>query len=213
MRLLPAALIISLLGFMEAISIAKAMAARTKQKLDANQELVGQGLANMVGSLTLSYPVSGSFSRSAVALQAGARTGLGNVVSGLVVVVVLLFLSRWLYYLPEAVLAAIIMVAVLGLVKVDGFVHAWHANRLDGVVGVVTFVTTLVVAPHLEWGIATGVALSLGAYLYRTMRPKVVELAPHPDGAPRTPPPPAQELSPPRRDQPGGPLNFTSVAT
>ena len=182
-RLLPAALIISLLGFMEAISIAKAMAARTKQRLDANQELVGQGLANIVGSLTLSYPVSGSFSRSAVALQAGARTGLANVVSGLVVLFVLLFLSRSLYYLPEAVLAAIIIVAVLGLVKVEGFVHAWRANRLDGVVGVVTFVTTLVFAPHLEWGIAVGVALSLGAYLYRTMRPKVVELAPHPDGA------------------------------
>ena len=182
-RLLPAALIISLLGFMEAISIAKAMAARTKQRLDANQELIGQGLANIAGSLTLSYPVSGSFSRSAVAFQAGARTGLANVVSGLVVLVVLLFLSRSLYYLPEAVLAAIIIVAVLGLVKVDGFVHAWRANRLDGVVGVVTFVTTLVFAPHLEWGIAAGVALSLGAYLYRTMRPKVVELAPHPDGA------------------------------
>ena len=212
-RLVPAALIISLLGFMEAISIAKAMAARTKQKLDANQELVGQGLANIFGSLTLSYPVSGSFSRSAVALQAGARTGLGNVVSGLVVVVVLLFLARWLYYLPEAVLAAIIMVAVLGLVKVDGFVHAWRANRLDGVIGVVAFVVTLAFAPHLEWGIATGVALSLGAYLYRTMRPKVVELAPHPDGALRDAS--RHELRSCRHLAVisfEGPLNFASVA-
>ncbi|MBI5477503.1 MAG: STAS domain-containing protein [Deltaproteobacteria bacterium] len=213
LHLLPAALIISLLGFMEAISIAKAMAARTRQKLDANQELVGQGLANLVGSLALSYPVSGSFSRSAVALQAGARTGLGNVVSGLVVLVVLLFLARLLYHLPQAVLAAIIMVAVLGLVRVGGFVHAWRANRLDGVVGVVTFLGTLVFAPHLEWGIAMGVALSLGAYLYRTMRPTVVELAPHPDGA----------LRDARRHELRtcrhlavvsfeGPLNFASVA-
>ncbi len=212
-RLVPAALIISLLGFMEAISIAKAMAARTKQKLDANQELVGQGLANIFGSLTLSYPVSGSFSRSAVALQAGARTGLGNVVSGLVVLVVLLFLARWLYFLPEAALAAIIMVAVLGLVKVDGFVHAWRANRLDGVIGVVAFVVTLAFAPHLEWGIATGVALSLGAYLYRTMRPKVVELAPHPDGALRDAS--RHELRSCRHLAVisfEGPLNFASVA-
>jgi MFS superfamily sulfate permease-like transporter len=140
-------------------------------------------LANLVGSFSLSYPVSGSFSRSAVAFEAGARTGIANVISGLVVLVVLLFLNRWLYYLPQAVLAAIIMLAVLKLLNFRSFVHAWRANRVDGVVGVVTFAGTLVLAPHLEWGIAMGVALSLGAYLYRTMRPKVVELAPHPDGA------------------------------
>jgi MFS superfamily sulfate permease-like transporter len=213
LHLLPAALIISLLGFMEAISIAKAMAARTRQKLDANQELVGQGLANLVGSLALSYPVSGSFSRSAVALQAGARTGLANVISGLVVLVVLLFLARLLYHLPQAVLAAIIMVAVLGLLNVRGFVHAWRANRLDGIVAVVTFGGTLALAPQLEWGIALGVAISLGAYLYRTMRPTVVELAPHADGA----------LRDARRHELRtcrhlavvsfeGPLNFASVA-
>jgi len=183
LRLAPTALIISLLGFMEAISIAKVMAARTRQKLDVNQELVGQGLANLVGSMGLSYPVSGSFSRSAVAFEAGAKTGLGNVVSGLVVLAVLLFLARWLYYLPQAVLAAIIVLAVLKLLNFRSFAEAWRTNRVDGVVSVATFVVTLVLAPELEWGIATGVGLSLGAYLYRTMRPKVLELAPHPDGA------------------------------
>ena len=132
---MPTALIISLLGFMEAISIAKAMATRTKQKLDTNQELVGQGLANIVGSMALSYPVSGSFSRSAVALRAGARTGVGNVVSGLAVLVVLLFLSRWLYYLPQSVLAAIIILAVLRLLDFRSFVHAWRTNRVDGAGG------------------------------------------------------------------------------
>ena len=213
LHLLPAALIISLLGFVEAISIAKAMAARTKQRLDANQELVGQGLANLVGSMALSYPVSGSFSRSAVALQAGARTGLGNVVSGLVVLMVLLFLARWLYHLPQAVLAAIIMLAVLRLLNFRSFVHAWRANRLDGVVGVATFASTLVFAPNLEWGIALGVALSLGAYLRRTMRPTVVELAPHPDGALRDAR--RHELRTCRHIAVisfEGPLNFASVA-
>ena len=211
-ELLPAALMISLLGFMEAISIAKAMATRTKQKLDTNQELVGQGLANIVGSMAMSYPVSGSFSRSAVALRAGARTGVANVVSGLAVLVVLLFLSRWLYYLPQSVLAAIIILAVLRLLDFRGFVHAWRVNRVDGLVAVVTFAGTLVFAPELEWGIAMGVALSLGAYLYRTMRPTVVELAPHPDGAllrRRHELPTCRHLAVVSFE---GPLNFASVA-
>jgi MFS superfamily sulfate permease-like transporter len=184
-KLLPAAVIISLLGFMEAISISKAMAARTRQRLNPNQELIGQGLANIVGCMAQSYAVSGSFSRSAVNLQAGARTGLSNVFSSCIVMIVLLFLARWLYYLPHAVLASIIMMAVFGLLNVSGFAHAWRANRFDGAVSIISFVGTLAFAPHLEWGIFIGVALSIGAYLYRSMRPQVAELAPHPDGAMR----------------------------
>ncbi len=184
-KLLALAAVISLLGFLEAISIAKAMAARTRQKLDPNQELIGQGLANIVGCLGQGYAVSGSFSRSAVALQAGAQTGVANVISGGIVLVVLLFMSPLLYHLPQAVLAAIIMLAVAGLLNVSGFVHAWRANRLDGAISVVTFAVTLVLAPHLDWGIFIGVGLSLGAYLYRSMRPQVHELAPHADGSMR----------------------------
>jgi MFS superfamily sulfate permease-like transporter len=177
------AAIISLLGFMEAISIAKAMAARTQQRLDPNQELVGQGLANIAGAFSQSYAVSGSFSRSAVNLQTGAFSGLSNVFSSAVVVITLLFFTPLLYHLPQAVLASIIMMAVVGLLNVQGFVHAWQANRFDGITSVVCFVTTLALAPHLEWGIAIGVVLSLGAYLYRTMRPNVAELSMHPDGS------------------------------
>lgn len=181
-KLLPSAIIISILGFMEAISIAKAMAAKTRQRLDPNQELIGQGLANIVGCTFQSYAVSGSFSRSAVNLQAGARTGMSNVFSSLVVMIVLLFLSPGLYHLPQAVLAAIIMMAVVGLLNVSGFVHAWRTNPFDGVVSVITFTGTLALAPHLEWGILAGVALSLGGYLFRTMRPHVASLAPVADG-------------------------------
>jgi SulP family sulfate permease len=177
-KLIVPAIIISLLGFMEAISIAKAMAAKTRQRLDPNQELIGQGLANLVGCVFQSYAVSGSFSRSAVNLQAGARTGLSNVFSSGVVVVVLLFLSPTLYYLPQAVLAAVIMMAVIGLVNVSGFVHAWRTKPFDGAVSIVTFVATLGLAPHLEWGIFLGVVLSLAGYLYRSMRPQVFRLAP-----------------------------------
>jgi SulP family sulfate permease len=177
------AAIISLLGFMEAISIAKAMAARTHQRLDPNQELIGQGLANIVGCVSQSYAVSGSFSRSAVNLTSGAVSGLSNVFSSAMVVVTLLFMTPLLYHLPQAVLASIIMMAVVGLLNVQGFLHAWQANRFDGITAIVCFVTTLAFAPHLEWGIAIGVVLSLGAYLYRTMRPHVAELALHPDGS------------------------------
>ena len=92
-RLLPIAAIISLLGFMEAISIAKAMAAKTGQRLDPNQELIGQGIANIIGAFGKSYPVSGSFSRSAVNIQAGAVTGLSSVVTSVTAAIVLIFFT------------------------------------------------------------------------------------------------------------------------
>lgn len=180
-QLFPMAAIISLLGFMEAISIAKAMAAKTGQRLDPNQELIGQGLANMVGSLGRSYPVSGSFSRSAVNLQSGAETGLSSVVTSLVVVITLLLFTPLLYHLPQAVLAAIIMMAVVGLINVKGFIHAWQAQRYDGVISVLSFVFTLAFAPHLDKGIMIGVALSLILYLYRNLKPGLAVLSLHPD--------------------------------
>jgi anti-anti-sigma factor len=181
--LFPYAAIISLLGFMEAISIAKAMAAKTGQRLDPNQELIGQGLANMLGAVGRSYPTSGSFSRSAVNLQAGAVTGLSSVFTSLAVVIVLLFFTPLLYHLPQAVLAAVIMMAVIGLVNVSGFIHAWKAQWYDGAISVITFVCTLLFAPHLDKGIMVGVVLSLGVFLYKSMRPTVASLARHEDEA------------------------------
>ena len=180
--LLPMAAIISLLGFMEAISIAKAMAARSGQRLDPNQELIGQGLANIVGSFSQSYPVSGSFSRSAVNFQAGAVTGLSNVFSSLVVLVTLLFFTPLLYFLPQSVLAAIIMMAVIGLLNIGGFAHAWKAQRYDGLIAVITFVATLGFAPHLDKGVMLGVVLSLALYLYRNMKPELAVLSRTPRG-------------------------------
>ena len=182
-RLIPTAIIITILGFMEAISIAKAMAVRTRQRLDPNQELIGQGLANIVGSFGHSYACSGSFSRSAVNLRAGAVSGLSNVFASAVVVVVLLFLTPLLYYLPQAVLAAVIMMAVVGLLNVRGFVHAWKIQPFDGMTGVASFLGTLVFAPHLEWGILLGVGLSLSGYLFRTMHSPVAAMSAHPDGS------------------------------
>ena len=186
--LLSAAVVISLLGFMEAISIAKAMAAKTGQRLDPNQELIGQGLANIVGSFTQAYPVSGSFSRSAVNLQAGAPTGLSSVFSSAIVLLTLLLFTPLLYHLPQSVLASIIMMAVIGLVNVKGFVHSWKAQRYDGAISIVAFLCTLVFAPHLDKGIMIGVLLSLGLYLLRNMKPDLAMLSKHPDGSYRNAP-------------------------
>ncbi|MGD8387528.1 MAG: SulP family inorganic anion transporter [Desulfobacteraceae bacterium] len=176
-HLFPFAAIISLLGFMEAISIAKAMAAKTGQRLDPNRELIGQGLANICGAVGKSYPTSGSFSRSAVNLQAGAVSGLSSVFTSLAVVVVLIFFTPLLYYLPQSVLAAVIMMAVIGLVNVSGFVHAWKAQWYDGAIAIISFIATLGFAPHLDRGIMIGVVLSLSVFVYKSMRPKVASLA------------------------------------
>jgi len=183
MSLLSAAVIIALVGFMEAISIAKVIALKTRQRLDTNQELIGQGLANIVGSFSQSYPTSGSFSRTAVNFNAGAKTGMSQVITAVTVFVVLLFLTPLLYHLPQAVFGAIIMMAVVGLINVAAVKHAWQANRPDGIASVVAFAATLTFAPNLDRGILVGVVLSLGFYLYRTMKPRVAQLGRHPDGA------------------------------
>ena len=180
--LLPSAMVISLVGFMEAISIAKAMAAKTKDRIDPNQELIGQGLGNIAGSFTQAYPASGSFSRSAVNLNAGAKTGFSSVVTAMVVVITLLFLTPLLYHLPSSVLAAVIMVAVFGLINFKAVKHAWQANRHDGIAAIVTFVSTLAFAPHLDKGIMIGAGLAIVLYLYRTMKPRVAILGRYKDG-------------------------------
>jgi SulP family sulfate permease len=180
--LLPAAMVIALVGFMEAISVAKAMAAKTKDHLEPNQELIGQGLANIVGSFTQSYPASGSFSRSAVNLNAGAKTGFSSVVTAIVVMLTLLFLTPLLYHLPQAVLAAVIMMAVYGLLNFKAVKHSWQVNKHDGIASVVTFVATLGFAPHLDKGIIIGAALSIGMYLFRTMKPRISFLGRYSDG-------------------------------
>ena len=181
--LLPTAIVISLVGFMEAISIAKAIAAKTKQKIDPNQELIGQGLANLVGAMTQAFPVSGSFSRSAVNINAGAATGMSSVFTGAFVLLTLLFLTPLLYHLPQPVLAAVIIMAVVGLVNFDAVKHAWQASRHDGVAAIVTFLATLAFAPHLDTGILIGAGLAVGLYLYRTMTPRIAILGRHSDGS------------------------------
>ncbi len=181
-QLAATAVTIALIGFMEAISIAKAMAARTRQHLDPNQELIGQGLSNIVSGSMSGYPVSGSFSRSAVNIDSGAVTGFASIVSGIMVGITLLFLTPLLFHLPQATLAAVIIMAVINLIKIAPVIHVWKAEKHDGIVAVVTFLLTVALAPHLEQGIILGVALSIGLFLYRTMRPRVAVLSRYRDG-------------------------------
>jgi MFS superfamily sulfate permease-like transporter len=172
LALLPAAIVMALIGFMEATSISKAIATTTGERIDASKELVGQGLANIVGSFFSSYTVSGSFSRSAVAAKTGAQTGLFAIVSALAVVLVLLFFTPYLYSLPQSVLAVIVMMAVFGLIRVEPLVHAWKVDRAGAVVGIVTFFATLAMAPAIANGILLGIALTVLVYLIKGMRPR-----------------------------------------
>ncbi len=182
LALVPAAFVMALIGFMEATSISKAIAARTGQRVDINQELIGQGLANIVGSFFSAYTVSGSFSRSALAARAGARSGLFAIISALAVVVVLLWLTPFVYHLPEAVLAVIVMLAVFGLIRVKPLVHAWRVERGDAVIGLVTFAATLAMAPAIANGILVGIVLTVLAYLVKIMKPRAEILGRRPDG-------------------------------
>ena len=152
--LLPIALTISFVGFMESIAVAKSIAAKEKYKVDANQELIGLGLANIVGSFFRAYPVTGGFSRSAVNYQAGAKTPLASLITALLIVLTLLFFTPLFYYLPKAVLAAIVMVAVFGLIDINEPVHLFRLKPVDGWTLVITFVATLVIgigARYSHW--------------------------------------------------------------
>jgi SulP family sulfate permease len=182
-QLLPGALVLTLIGLMEAMSIARTIATRTKQHIDINQELIGQGMANLVGGVFNSYAVSGSFSRSAINFGAGAASGLSSVVASVIVMLTLLYLTPLFDYLPQATLAIVIILAVLSLVRITAVRRAWQVSRADGGIAIVTFLVTLAFAPQLHWGIVTGVVLSLGHFLRRTMRPHVAYLARHEDGA------------------------------
>jgi len=182
LSLISAAFVIALVAFMESISMAKAMAAKTKQRLDPNQELIGQGLANMGGSLFQAYPACGSFTGSAINLQAGAKTGFAMVFNAAFVMVTLLFLTPYLYHLPKAVLAVIILLAVASLITPKMIMHTWKASRTDGIVAITTFIVTLIAAPHLDKGVIVGAGLAIILYLYRTMKPRVAQLGRYRDG-------------------------------
>lgn len=167
--LLPVALAISLVGFMESIAVAKVYSSKNRYDIDANQELKALGLANLAGAIFQSFPVTGGFSRTAVNAQAGARSQLSSLVSVGVIAITLLFLTPLFYHLPKVILAAIIVVAVVGLIDVRGARELWRVDRKDFALMIATFVATL--ALGIEEGIVVGVGLSIAIVLDQITRP------------------------------------------
>lgn len=182
MHMLPTAFVIALISFMEAMSSAKIIAIKTRTQWDENQELIGQGLAKVAAAFSHAMPVSGSFSRSALNLAAGARTGMSSIFSATAVLLTLLFFTPLLHHLPKPVLAAIIMMAVIGLISFKTIKDAWVAGKQDGIAAIITFVATLAFAPNIQNGILTGILLSLSLFLFRTMKPRIVLLGLDKDG-------------------------------
>ncbi|WP_211655211.1 SulP family inorganic anion transporter [Planococcus alpniumensis] len=172
--LVPIALTISFIGYMESIAMAKAIAAKEKYKIDPDRELVGLGLANVGGSFFAGYPVTGGFSRSAVNYQAGARTPLASIITALLIILTLLFFTGLFYYLPNAVLAAIIMVAVYSLIDAKELKYLFKVNKVDGLTWLLTFLATLLIG--IEQGIIAGAIFSLLVFIRRSAYPHVAEL-------------------------------------
>jgi SulP family sulfate permease len=170
-QLLPAAALISLVGFVESISVAQTLAAKRRQRVNANQELVGLGVANISAALTGGYPVTGGFARSVVNFDAGACTQLAGVFTAIGIALVALFLTPLFRNLPQATLAATIIVAVLSLVDLGTVRHTWRYSRSDFSVLAVTIGVVLTVG--VEAGIVAGITLSIALYLWRTSRPHI----------------------------------------
>lgn len=172
--LIPTALTIALVGFMESIAVAQAFARRHKYDIEADQELIALGGANLAGALFSAYPVTGGFSRTAVNDQAGAKTPLASILTAVVIALTLVFFTPLFHYLPKAVLAAIIMTAVAGLVDVKEVKHLWKVDRSDLVLLGLTFFATL--AFGIEQGILVGVGASMLWFVHQTTRPHLAVL-------------------------------------
>ena len=173
--LLPIALAISFIGFMESIAVGKAIQVKhNNYKIVPNQELIALGLANIGGSLLQAFPVTGGFSRTAVNDQAGAKTGMAAIISAALIVLTLLFLTPLFYYLPQAILASVIMVAVFGLIDYKEAIRLWKYHRSDFWMLAVTFIGTLTLG--IEEGVLIGVLLSLAMMIYQTTMPHIAVL-------------------------------------
>lgn len=173
-RLLPTALTLALVQFMSVASLGKAFAKRNNYLIDSNHELVAIGASNFMGSLFSSLPVSGSFSRSAAAEQAGVRTPMGNVITSAIVVLTLLFLTPLFYYLPMPILAAIIIVSVFGLIDIEEIKFLFKTKKSEGVIATFTFFCTLLIG--IQEGILLGVGASMLTMLFKYSKPAVAEL-------------------------------------
>ncbi len=172
--LLPSALIIAIIGFLEGYAISKAICHKSKQKIDINQELVGQGLGNIASSIFKGYPIAGSFSRTAVNYAAGAVTGFSSVFVSLFVLITILFLTPLLQFLPKAILSAVVISALVDLIEFSKFKETFNLSGTDGIVITTTFLFSFLLKP--DDAIFIGIVVSLVLFLRKTIVADVIEL-------------------------------------
>jgi SulP family sulfate permease len=166
--LLPA-LLISLVGFVESVSVGQSLALKRGQRINPNSELVGIGAANVASAISGGFPVTGGFARSVVNFSAGAQTPAAGIVSAVLMAIVIAGLTDWFYYLPQAVLSATIIVAVIGLIDTHTLKEAWHYDKADAIALLLTFAGVIVFG--VEEGIVIGVAMSLAVLVWRSSHP------------------------------------------
>lgn len=176
-------LVITLVSFLETAASAKVDSQRKGERWDQDQDLIGQGLAKIASGFSGAFATSSSFSRSALNLYAGAQTGWATVFSVVVVLVALLVFTPVLRHVPQAVLAAIVVAAVVGLLKPREFVRLWHISRVEAVIAAITFGITIAAAPALYWGVLSGVLMALSYFLYQRLHPRIIEVGLHADGS------------------------------
>lgn len=169
MQLLPAAVLISLVGFVESVSVAQTLAAKRRERIDPDQELVGLGAANIAAAVSGGFPVTGGFARSIVNFDAGAKTPMAGVLTAIGIAITALFFTPLFHNLPHAVLAATIIVAVLSLVDLGSLKRTWRFSKQDFIAQAATMLGVLLMG--VEIGIVMGVSLSLLLFLWRTSRP------------------------------------------
>jgi SulP family sulfate permease len=177
------ALVIALVSSLEMASCAKTESQHDGKRWNASLDLVGQGMGKLASALSGSFPTSSSFSRSAITLYAGARTGWATVMCSAVVLLVLLFLTPALYHVPRAVLAAIVVTAVAGLFRPRILLRLWRIDRVEAVTALLTFGVTLLTAPRIYWGVLAGVLMGLAHFLFLRLHPRIIEVGLHPDGS------------------------------
>ncbi len=176
-------LVITLVSFLETASSAKVDNDRSGKRWDQDQDLIGQGLAKVSSGLCGAFPTSSSFSRSALNLYAGAQSGWATIFSIGVILLTLLLFTAVLQPVPQSVLAAIVVAAVVGLIKPRAFVQLYRINRVEAATAVVTFVITLLSAPRLYWGVLAGVLMGLSHFLHTRLHPRIIEVGLHDDGS------------------------------
>ena len=177
------AFLVTLVSFLETASSAKVDNARAGTLWNENQDLIGQGLAKIASGFSGSFPTSSSFSRSAITLYAGAQTQWATLFNVVVVAAALLWAMPLLYNVPQAVLAAIVASATIGLLKPSAFVALWRISRIEAAIAFGTFVLTIATSPSIYWGVLGGLLAALAHYMYRHLHPRIIEVGLHPDGS------------------------------